>query len=183
MKKNVLVKVIGAAMLTVAMPVHAQQESNVSSTSVLDHLTFDIEATTGLANKGMTPANFNFHLGYQLAPHFYVFAKAGGSINLYKKDDVKTYFKSQVLGGGLGFKLFDIQKASEGMDFRFSIANTIGKADWKYTSYNADFILYPNCKKSRRVVPYIGLGFSHINSHTSGLSNWNGITGTIGMKL
>ena len=79
MKKNVLVKVIGAAMLTVAMPVHAQQESNVSSTSVLDHLTFDIEATTGLANKGMTPADFNFHLGYQLAPHFYVFAKAGGS--------------------------------------------------------------------------------------------------------
>ena len=157
---------MGAA--TLAMPMHAQEESNASHYSILEHLTFDLDATVGMENKGMTPTTLNFALGYQLTPRFFAFAKTEGSINLYKKDDVKTYFKSQALGGGLGFKLFNPKTTAQGVDLRLSVTNTIGNADWKYTSYNADLILYPNCKKSRSV-PYIGLGFRHINSHTSGL--------------
>ena len=179
MKKS-LILIMGAA--TLAMPMHAQEESNASHYSILDHLMFDLDATVGLENKGMTPTTLNFALGYQLTPRFFAFAKTEGSINLYKKDDVKTYFKSQALGGGLGFKLFNPKTTAQGVDLRLSVTNTIGNADWKYTSYNADLILYPNCKKSRSV-PYIGLGFRHINSHTSGLSNWNGITGTIGFRF
>lgn len=90
---------MGAA--TLAMPMHAQEESNASHYSILDHLTFDLDASVGMENKGMTPTTLNFALGYQLTPRFYAFAKTEGSINLYKKDDVKTYFKSQTLGGGL----------------------------------------------------------------------------------
>ena len=56
---------MGAA--TLAMPMHAQEESNASHYSILDHLTFDLDATVGMENKGMTPTTLNFALGYQ--PH------------------------------------------------------------------------------------------------------------------
>ena len=180
MKKS-LILIMGAA--TLAMPMHAQEESNASHYSILDHLTFDLDASVGMENKGMTPTTFNYALGYQLTPRFYAFAKAEGSINLYKKDDVKTYFKSQALGGGVGFKLFNPKTNTQGLDLRFSVTNTIGKTDWKYTAYNADLILYPNNKKKRVFTPYISLGFKHINSHTPGLSNWNGIMATIGFRF
>lgn len=55
---------MGAA--TLAMPMHAQEESNTSHYSILDHLTFDLDATVGMENKGMTPTTLNFALGYQL---------------------------------------------------------------------------------------------------------------------
>ena len=53
---------MGAA--TLAMPMHAQEESNASHYSILDHLTFDLDATVGMENKGMTPTTLNFALGY-----------------------------------------------------------------------------------------------------------------------
>lgn len=180
MKKSLFL-IMGAAIL--AMPMQAQEESSTSKDPIFDHLMFELEATTGLKNKGMSPTSFGFNLGYQITKNIYAFAKAEGSINLYKKDDMKTYFKSQALGGGLGFKLYNPKTNSLGTDLRFAVTNTIGNADWKYTSYCADLIIYSNNKKKRTVSPYFGLGFKHINSHTSGLSNWNGIIGTIGFRF
>lgn len=180
MKKSLFL-IMGAAIL--AMPMKAQEESGVSKDPVFDHLMFELEATSGLKNKGMSPTTFNFNLGYQITPRFYAFAKAEGSINLYKNDDVKTYFKSQALGGGLGFKLYNPKTNFLGTDLRLSVTNTIGSPDWKYTSYSADLIIYSNNKKQRAFTPYLGLGFKHINSHTSGISNWNGIIGTIGFRF
>ena len=52
---------MGAA--TLAMPMHAQEESNASHYSILDHLTFDLDASVGMENKGMTPTTLNFALG------------------------------------------------------------------------------------------------------------------------
>lgn len=168
---------------TLALPLNAQEENGVSKSTFFDNFVLGAEITAGTKNKGMDPASLSFNIGYQIFPHIYAYAKATGTLGLYKKDDVKTYFQSQALGGGIGFKLYNPKTASQGTDLRLSVTNTIGNADWKYTSYEADVIIYPNYKKIGIIAPYIGLGFSHKNSHTSGLSNWNGLTGTIGIKF
>lgn len=178
--KKVLFIIVAA---TLAMPMNAQEGNEVAKSNFLNNLVCEGGITAGTTNKGMTPATLSFNIGYQILPHFYAYAKADGNIGLYKKDNVKTYFKSQALGGGIGFKLYNPTKTSQGFDLRLSVTNTIDNADWKYTSYEVSTILYPNYKKKGIIAPYLGLGFKHMNSHTSGLSNWNGLTGTIGIKF
>lgn len=170
-------------LISLSSTIQAQDENKNYKTNALDKLLVDIEATTGPKNKGMSPTTLNLSLGYQMTSCFYVFAKTEGSINLYNKDDIKTYYTSEALGGGLGIKLYNPLKTTDATDFRVSVINTIGNVDWKYTSYEANFIIYHNSIKRRLTKPFLGLGFRHMKSHTAGISNWNGIIATIGMRL
>lgn len=174
--------ILGITTLLFAIPTQAQNESQEFHAPVTDKLLLEANFTAGMKNKGMSPMSLNFNIGYNLTPRFYAFAKAEGVIGLYDKDGVKTYTKGTDLGGGLGLKLLNPKKSNEGLDLRVSVANSIGKADWKHTTYQAEFILYCNNKKTR-TSPYIGIGFKHMNSHTAGIDNWNGIFATIGWKF
>lgn len=177
MVKNIF---LGIVFMALAMPIKAQNKE--ASCSATDKLLLEANFTAGMKNKGMSPMSLNFNVGYNFTPRFYAFAKAEGVIGLYDKDGVKTYTKGTDLGGGVGVKLFNPSKASEGLDFRASVANSIGNADWKHTTYQAEITLYCNSKKTR-TSPYIGIGFKHMNSHTAGISNWNGIFVTLGWKF
>ena len=158
------------------------KESKEAVISVTDKLLLEASFTAGMKNKGMSPMSLNFNIGYNFTPSLYAFAKAEGVIGLYDKEGIKTYTKGTDLGGGLGVKLLNPKKTNERLDLRVSIVNSIGNANWKHTTYQAEFILYCNSKKTR-TVPYIGIGFKHMNSHTAGIDNWNGIFATIGWKF
>ena len=49
-------------------------------------------------------------------------------------------------------------------------------------TYDANVIWYAN-HKTKRVSPYIGIGFKHINSHMAGIPNYNGVYVTAGIKF
>lgn len=118
MVKNIF---LGIVFMALAMPIKAQNKE--ASCSATDKLLLEANFTAGTKNKGMSPMSLNFNVGYNFTPRFYAFAKAEGVIGLYDKDGVKTYTKGTDLGGGVGVKLFNPSKASEGLDFRASVAN------------------------------------------------------------
>lgn len=158
------------------------QEAQSTNYSFLDKCLVEIGAKAGMRNKGTAPLSGNINLGYNFTPRFYAFVKAEGVIGLYNKDGEKTYTRSQDLGGGIGIKLLSPKTSKESLDLRFSVANSIGNATWKHTSYDANIIWYQNSHK-KRCVPYIGIGFQHINSHTAGFANYNGVYVTVGMRF
>lgn len=164
------------------LPMNAQEYSEKGSAGFLDKCLVEVGVNAGFKNKGYAPLTMNANLGYHFLPRFYAFAKVEGTLLLYDKDGVKTYLKSQDLGGGLGVKLTNPKTCSDGIDFRVSLTNSIGNADWKHTTYNANIIWYSN-HKNKRTTPYIGLGFKHINSHSAGIPNYNGIYVTVGFKF
>ena len=85
--------------------------------------------------------------------------------------------KSCVLGGGLGYTLYQVDNV--GVDLRGTVSSSIGDADWKHVVYDAALIFHVGGKLKMN----LGLGFRHINSRTAGVGNYNGFYGTIGFGI
>lgn len=178
--KNKMKKALFLFLLAfLVLPMSAQEKEG---NSFLDKCVIEVGINGGFKNKGYVPLSLNVNLGYQFAPRFYVFLKEEGMLHLYDKDGTKTYLKSEDLGGGIGVRLTNPKTCSDGVDFRISVTNSIGNADWKHTTYDAQVIWYAN-HETKRVSPYIGIGFKHINSHTTGIPNYNGVYVTAGIKF
>lgn len=176
MKKFLFVML--AALLVLPMGAFAQ--TSETSSKFLDKCIAEVGVGVGTPNKGYTPLTMNLNLGYNFTPRFYGFVKAEGVLGLYDKDGVKTYTKSPSLGGGLGVRLTNPKTSSDNFDVRASVTNSIGNADWKHTAYNVDVIWYSNTSK-KKLRPYLGIGFKHINSHTAGIPDYNGVYATVGI--
>lgn len=159
-----------------------QAQTSEANSSTQNKLFLEVGMNGGVKNKGMAPLSLNANFGYNFSSRFYGFIKAEGVLGLYDKDGVKTYTRSQDLGGGLGVKLLNAKKSQDALDFRVSVVNSIGNCDWKHTAYEANLIWYAN-HSSRRCEPYIGIGFKHMHSHTAGICDYNGIFVTAGVRF
>lgn len=166
--------------ILLVLPMSAQEQGTEARSGFLDKYLLEVGVSVGMENKGYTPLMMNVNLGYNFTSRFYGFVKAEGVLGLYDKDGVKTYTKSPSLGGGLGFRLTNPKTSSDNFDVRASVTNSIGNADWKHTAYNVNVIWYGNVSK-RKTRPYLGIGFKHVNSHTAGIPNYNGIYATVGI--
>lgn len=169
-------------LVLLVLPMSAQEGKEKESSSFLDKCLVEVGANAGFKNKGYAPLTLNAALGYHITPRFYAFVKAEGMLHLYDKDGIKTYLRSQDLGGGLGVKLTNPKTCPDGVDLRVAVTNSIGNADWKHTAYDANMIWYAN-HKTKRVTPYLGVGFKHVKSHTAGIPNYNGVYVTVGIKF
>lgn len=173
-------KVLFLFILTFMVSPMVAQESKEGV--ALDKLLLEVGTNAGLKNKGYTPLTMSAHVGYHFFSRLYAFVKTEGMLNLYDKHGVKTYLRSQDLGGGLGIQLTNPKTCHDGIDFRLSLTNSIGNADWKHTVYDANVIWYSHNRKKYGNL-YLGVGIKHINSHTAGISNYNGAYVSVGIKF
>jgi len=145
-----------------------------------DKLYLDGSTVVTSKSKGFTTMGLDFHLGYKFIPSVYAFVAYNGGISLYKKDGVKDYFKSENLGGGVGYRYYlnGIDKSS--LDFKASVTTSVGNVDWKNTTYTVGaYYRLP----SRGVATQLGLGYRYMDSRTAGVSSRGGIFGSIGFSF
>lgn len=146
----------------------------------LDKLYLDGAMVVTSKSKGFTTIGPDFQLGYKFIPSVYAFVAYNGGISLYKKDGVKDYFKSENLGGGLGYRYYlnGVDKSS--LDFKASVTTSVGSVDWKNTTYSVGaYYRLP----SRGVGVEFGLGYRYMDSRTTGISSRGGIFGSIGFSF
>lgn len=144
-----------------------------------DRLHFEISEGAGLKMKSVTPLDFSFKAQVDIIPRMYVFATAEANKSFYKKDDVKTYFSGESLGGGLAVKLLDKKKTSHALDVRLKVLSSIGHADWKRTTYDASLAWY---FENYRFTPVVECGYRFIDSRTDALSNYSSFYVTLGIR-
>lgn len=178
MRKRISIVLMG---LMFCMAVSAQGEAN---DSFFDRFMLELGVDAGTKQHDIAPLGVGVNVGYNLSSRFYVYARYQGMMGLYDNDHSRTYFKTQNLGGGLGFTFHkDTWKNGAGLwDLRAQVTNSIGNVDWKNTSY--DLGVYWRIKSAgAKVAPMFGIGFRHINSHTTGIRDCNCFYGTIGFSL
>ncbi|MDD6552066.1 MAG: hypothetical protein PUF37_00555 [Prevotellaceae bacterium] len=173
--------VLFALALTLSMPAFSQNTS-LESKKFKDNYVLSIGGMAATKNKGWETGALVFDAGYHINSRLVVFARVAGILHLYDKDDVKTYTRGCNLGGGLSLSLLDPVHSPTAVDFRLSVTNSVGNADWKNTTYGAELILSQN-KPNHRIVPYLGLGYEYSNSHTSGIPDYRGMTGVFGIRF
>lgn len=174
MEKKVRLLVI-ISLLLISLGTVAQNASNESK--FVDRLVAELNVGVGTKCNGVSPLELSANLGYRFIPHMYAFVHAGGLYGLSDDNHGQTYSKSCVLGGGLGYTLYQVDNV--GVDLRGTVSSSIGDADWKHVVYDAALIFHVGGKLKMN----LGLGFRHINSRTAGVGNYNGFYGTIGFGI
>ena len=172
MEKNVRLLVI-ISLLLISLGTVAQNASNESK--FVDRLVAELNVGVGTKCHGVSPLELSANLGYRFIPRMYAFVR--GLYGLSDDNHGQTYSKSCVLGGGLGYTLYQVDNV--GVDLRGTVSSSIGDADWKHVVYDAALIFHVGGKLKMN----LGLGFRHINSRTAGVGNYNGFYGTIGFGI
>lgn len=171
MKKLLFLLAFLMAMATAG----AQNASNEKC--FFDKIVINLGVSAGTGCNNMHPLTLNADIGYRFIPRMYAFVHAGGLYGLSDDNHGQTYSKSCVLGGGLGYTLYQVDNV--GVDLRGTVSSSIGDADWKHVVYDAALIFHVGGKLKMN----LGLGFRHINSRTAGVGNYNGFYGTIGFGI
>lgn len=171
MKKLLFLLALLMAMATAG----AQNASNEKC--FFDKIVINLGVSAGTGCNNMHPLTLNADIGYRFIPRMYAFVHAGGLYGLSDDNHGQTYSKSCVLGGGLGYTLYQVDNV--GVDLRGTVSSSIGDADWKHVVYDAALIFHVGGKLKMN----LGLGFRHINSRTAGVGNYNGFYGTIGFGI
>lgn len=171
MKKLLFLLALLMAMATAG----AQNASNEKC--FFDKIVINLGVSAGTGCSNMHPLTLNADIGYRFIPRMYAFVHAGGLYGLSDDNHGQTYSKSCVLGGGLGYTLYQVDNV--GVDLRGTVSSSIGDADWKHVVYDAALIFHVGGKLKMN----LGLGFRHINSRTAGVGNYNGFYGTIGFGI
>lgn len=181
MKKLRKVLFVLPVLLFTALTVSAQSTSaaDKSSKAFLDRLMLNIEFGAGATNKDATPISVGFQAGYKILPQLSVFASYDGNIRLYDNAGVRRYDKAGVLGGGLEYRFAKFDNISLGIQGK--IGTSVGNTTWKQNVYDIKLIMRMNTGKRSNVS--FGLGYRHINSQTKGISDFNGLYGTIGIGI
>lgn len=137
-------------------------------------LEMGFDATT--KQHDVSPFGVSVNAGYRFTPRLYAYARYQGTIGLYENGDIRTYAKTQNVGGGIGYVVHKEtrQSRTDLWSLRAQMTGSIGNVDWKNTTY--DIGLYWQSKsKCGKVAPTVGIGFRHTNSHTCGWADHNGI--------
>ena len=158
------------------------QNIDLTSHKFKDNYTLAISGQSTTKYKGWENASLSVDAGYHVLPRLTLFARCESNLHLFDKNDTRTFDRSLNLGGGLSFSLTNPIKSPEALDLQLSVTNSVGDADWKNTSYGASVLFYHNYS-GHRVAPYIGLGYRYSASHTTGIKDFSGLTGTIGIRF
>lgn len=168
--------------VTLNLSANAQEQpSAVQAKCFLDRCFFDANVETGMKQHGIDPLFLNFSLGYNFTPRLYGFVKSEYQLGLQKENEVKTYRDGNGLGVGIGYQLDKPSAHGVTYDIQASFLNSLGHTDWKNTTYDIGITMHGNTIK-KKVLPYIGVGFKYINSHTHGVKNYCGLYASIGMR-
>lgn len=168
--------------VTLNLSANAQEQSSaVQAKSFFDRCFFDGNVETGMKQHDINPLFLNFSVGYYFTPQFYGSVKLENQLGLHKEDGTKTYRNGTGLGVGIGYQLDKPSEYGVTYDLQASFLNSIAHTDWKNTTYDIGITMHGNTVK-KKVLPYIGVGFKYINSHTHEVRNYCGVYATIGMK-
>ena len=169
-------KMILALMCMVAPSVFAQNTVENAPAKKVSHFTLDASFNASTKNSGKQLYNSTLRLSYTPAWRLGVVGEAGSSLMLFKKDGVKTWDEALTLGGGLTFRLGDLEIDDDTRQaLRFTLTATMGCTvdadDWNYTYYDAGLTIMPTAEYD-----WVGLniGFRHCNSHNNAIKNYNG---------
>ncbi len=155
-----------------------KETGNAASNFFAERLYAHIGFGASTKHDGMTPAEFTAEIGYKFIPRMYAYFHASGLYGLYDKDHGQTYTKTtNILGGGLGYTLYKPDNGAISIDLRGTVAASVGKADWKQTSYDA-MLLFRIGRGTLKAD--IGIGYKHITSHTAGIGAYNGLAVSLG---
>lgn len=169
--------------LTFIFPTNAQeQSSSVQVKDFLDRCFLDVNVETGMKQHNIDPLFLNFSIGYNFTPRLYSSVKLENQLGLYKEDETKTYRNGMSLGVSVGYQLDKPAAHGVAYDLQASFLNSVGHGNWKNTTYDIGITMHGNTTK-KKVLPYIGVGFKYINSHTHEIRNYYGLYASIGMKL
>lgn len=180
-KKLNLVAVVAFSMSLVPTTLSAQNP-DLTSGKFKDNCVLAISGTATTKNKGWEDMRLTVDAGYHVLPRLTIFARCENDLHLYDKHDTRTFERGTNLGGGLAFSLTNPVKSPEALDLQLSVTNSVGNADWKNTTYGASLLFYRNYAQ-HHVAPFIGLGYQYAVSHSSGITNFSGMTGTIGIRF
>lgn len=137
---------------------------------------------TGISSHHVTPISGGINVGVNLSERFYLYAGGEGIRGLYEKDEVKTHYKSNALGGGVGFTFARDDKRQMAWDIRAGVKTSIGNPSWKQTTYDIS-VIWKNAGKKHRPKAFIGLGFRYMDSHADGIPNLSMLYATVGWYL
>lgn len=169
MKRLTFTALLLLAFSTVSM--HAQ--------SFVEQMHFEASTATGMRNNGITPIDFSFKYHVDLISALYIFIAVEDNLSLFKNNEIKTYVNGTSLGGGLGAKLLNRTKSSHALDLRVKALETLGKPDWKRTTYDASLAWYI---KSAKFSPVVELGYRFLDSHTQGFDNYGNVYISFGLR-
>lgn len=151
--------------------------------SFADRLHFELAAGTGTKNKGIEPFDLSAKVGVDIIPHLYAFASAEGNLALSENNDVRTWYKSQSLGGGIGAQLWTKNQSADALDLRLKVLTSLGGSDWKRTTYDVSVAWYLQSSKKRIFTPVAEIGYRYVNSRTIGLDNTSSFYVSLGFRF
>lgn len=127
----------------------------------------------------VTPIDFSFNLHTDLLPFLYISIAVEDNISLYKSKEEKTYSNGASLGGGLGVKLLHRSESQHALDLRIKSLSSLGKPDWKRTTYAASLTWY---MKAEKFSPIVELGYRFLDSRTKGMNNYGNAYVSFGLR-
>lgn len=146
-----------------------------------DNVNFEIKSLYGWKQHNMTPMSLDAQLSYQFSNRWSILASAEASRLLFDGGSGNNwYINSTLLGGGLAYTLF--LDSEQRFDLRLQTLITVGHTDWKHTTFDVGTMWYGKSQE-RGIAPLIGLGVRYEKSHSSGIRDWIGLYGTIGIRF
>lgn len=174
------------AFILICSSLKAQNKVYNFNESPLKPFFIEVEAYGTTKSKNLGEIGLNLNLELDITKQFYLMGVYTFGKALQDRYDVKSYFDTQSVGGGLGYRLFKLigNKKNErpnigSVDLRANVLTHVGDVDWKKTTYNIGFVLVFKNKLS----PIISLGYRHNQSHTRGIPNTNSVYGEIGIRF
>lgn len=132
------------------------------------------------------PMSIGFGWGFDISKRLYICLREENIICLYDNEEKdNTYIKTRNLGGAVGYSFY-LDKDEDNyvlnkFDIRAQITNSVGKVDLKNTAYSVG-LYFRHKYRCTRFENFFGIGFRHINSHTSGIKNHNGVYAVFGIR-
>lgn len=170
-------KMMLALMCMVAPSVFAQNSVEKTPAKKESPIVVDFSLNASTENSGKQVYNSELRLSYTPAWRLGVVGEVGSSLMLFKQDGIKTWDEGLTVGGGLTFRLGDLEIDEDTHQaLRFTLTATMGSTvdaeDWNYTYYDAGLTIMPTAEYD-----WVGLnlGFRHCNSHNNAIKNFNGV--------
>lgn len=180
-------KMIMSLLLLATSSVFAfgQTSGDTTKMRTIDRLVVDAYCARSFNQHDTKNLALGIDLGYKVLSRLSVLFCCEHRIGLYKGDD-NGYIESTNVGGGLSFALIApkyCNKWSETLDLAGKVTASVGNFNWKNTVYDIGLRWHWGSKRAMGPMPFLGMGYNHINSHTAGICNYNLVYGTIGINF
>ncbi len=178
-------KVIMSLLLMATSSVFAfgQTSSDTTKLNTIDRLVVDAYYARSFNQHNTKNLALGIDLGYKVLSRLSVLFCSEYRVGLYKGDG-NGYIESSNIGGGLSFSLVAPKyctKWSETLDLVGKVTTSVGNLNWKNTAYDIGLRWHWGSKKAIGPMPFLSMGYTHINSHTTGICDYNLVYGALGI--